>query len=1242
MNFFADFCFVFQTLIFLLKYFKFYEIFGKNVGNEVIFWFFLLLFFSIFSILDQPMNKQIQLSISVLSNFGAEIFCVRSGKIRFFFKTFFFQFLILFLTVGSVFCLSEERAAEDVSDSVFENRFSGLNPDWSFASSPETDSVPRSIFGENNSVGGFADSWGMGTSFFSESAEMGGEYRAAFVPTITDNSGMTYPRETDLGLATIHSGKHSRRRVGANTVHILEGGCRLVQGKDSFQSEKMVVWVGPLQFNASDESTVYPILVYLEENVEISFVTSRTTSRVKGRTWAGRLSSEREPLFLSEAVEDEKEIGRETNELYVRGEKAMFRPARLLLTQWKADSAPQGISAGLPTETEPELPIQKTNGEVVAANQTLYSDVSQDYAHVLSTEGKITAGDVSAFDPNSLIPGSQKISFYQRNDVDMNMHFLKNEQTGRTIVIFNQGVTLLIDGEEKNLKEKLKKDFSLDKLKSLQIGTIDISADRLVLWSDSDISDLSQDHSLDVSKVHLELYLEGNIIFRQGEQEIYAERMYFDVSTRRGLIREAEVFATIPNAEGLIRLRAEEIRIPNEGEMVANDAFVTTSRIGDPLYRFQMGQLMLQSQKMPRKNPFTGQVQIDPTTGEPIIDAKKKLVARRTMVKVGDAPIFYLPYFAAPMDSPSQIINKFSIRNDSIFGFQPMIGVDAYRLFGIERPWKGTSWDLNGFYYTKRGPGMGTEFSYDRRGEGMDIPLGPLSGKGKGNFEFWGIYDTGEDNLGLDRRHLTPEKEFRYQIFGRHRGTFGNDWELRFQLGILSDRNFQEEYFQRSWYEEPDRATQIEIRKSEENKTLSLWADVRTNDFHTQTERIPQLDFYWLGQPLLNDALTWNSYSQIGYVHLFPDTAPKDPNDRALWRLLSWEEERKGIRTSTRHEISYPFQLGSVKLVPFALGEIAYWGEDLQGEDASRVYGQAGFRATLPMWRYFNWQNRLFNVNGIMHKIEFDVEAMVAGADKSVDELPLYDLPDDRSLLDFSHHMSSTIFNGLPIPEKYQLRSYAVRSNLGGWVTANTELADDLALIRFGMHHRWQTKRGMPGKERIIDWITFDTNFNIYPDPDRDNFGAAIGLLDYDLRWYPGDRLMLYSSGMFDFFSDGIRMVDIGAVMDRPGKGSVFTSLHYLTGCVENVVMRIGFNYRMSEKWTSTFVSTFDVSGKGNIGEGVSLTRVGESFLFTTGLSYDAPSDNFSIHFALEPRFGKKGNTARLFNIAPPGVDGID
>lgn len=1054
------------------------------------------------------------------------------------------------------------------------------------------------------------------------------------VPTLTDNLGISYPRENSNGPVVFTATDITTRQEGAYTVYVLAGKCHLRQGNDSFRADKMVLWVGPVQLDetSADSETpasVQPVLLYLEDDVEIEFVTSRTTSRVKGKTWAGRLTASSISNVAAETA-----AAPELDALYKRAFDRMFQPAKLLLTDF-SDSLP---SFEFTKDNRSETPVTGA-GTVVPAEQPLHTaDGTETLPDVLSTHGEIRAGDVSSFDPNIPKPGTRKIGFFQRNDVPLEMRFSYDEATHKSVAIFDKGVMLLIDGADEALKGM--KNFPANQ--AIQIGTIDISADRLVVWSDVDLSQISQDYSLDLTNNHVELYMEGNIIFRQGDQEIYAEKMYFDVSTHRGLIREAEVFATIPNVEGLIRLRAEEIRMPEEGVLMANDTFVTTSRIGEPMYRFQMGQVILRNQEIPHKNRYTGEPVYDSVTGEPVMDSKKDLIARDTMVKVGNVPVFYLPYFAAPMNSPSQIINKFSIRNDSIFGVQPIIGFDAYRLLGIEAPPQGTSWDLNASWYTKRGPGLGTEFSYNRMGEGQEIPLGFLSGKGSGDFDVWAIYDTGKDNIGKGRRELTPEKELRYQLLGRHKSTFGNDWELRFQLGVYSDRNFQEEYFQDSWYTQPDRPTQLEIRKQDENRSLSIWADVRTNNFHTQTQRLPQLDFYWLGQPLLNDALTWSSYSEIGYVHLFPDTVPEDLADRAFWHRLDWEQDRRGLRTSTRHEIAYPFQAGVVKVVPFAIGEAAYWGEDVNGDDASRLYGQVGLRMNLPMWQYYDWHNHLLNVNGIMHKVDFRLEAMIAGANKSVDELPLYDPIDDRSLYDFSHHMSSTLFGGLPIPKKYQLRSYAVRSNIGGWVTGNTELADDLGLIRIGMNHRWQTKRGMPGRERIVDWLTFDTNLNIYPDPDRDNFGSVVGLWDYDLRWYPGDRVVLYTSGMFDFFDGGMKMIDVGTIIDRPGKGSVFASLHWLTGSVENVVMRLGYNYRMSEKWTSTFVSTFDVSGKGNIGEGISFTRVGESFLFTAGVAYDNPSDNFSINFSLEPRFGKKGNTARLFNIAPPGVDGID
>ncbi len=1145
------------------------------------------------------MNKDEKLPFRLFSFFGKNENFARMGKLC-------AQILAILVIWGNnAICfaegfsgnLSRNSGMNAVLDSFTISALSG-------AGNGEESRQSAGILRENSILGNGADKTG----------------ESYLVPTLTDNAGITYPRMTAVGAVSVRAEKGWTRTVGAYTVYILSGNCSLLQGMDTFQAEKMTLWVGPVEYGENGLAQ-QSVLVYLEEDVAVELVANRTKTRIGGRSWAGRLSA------LSLNIHTENTLSAESDAtsdaFYERAAEAMFRPARLLLTQYSAQNSE--VEAPVITETEPGQQLHVAEGTEL-------------YPHILSTQNKILPGDVSSFDPNTTATKRPRISFFQRDDVGLGTKVVRDTERKQWIAFLNNGVMLLIDGAEEMLKEEK----IPEALKSFQLGTIDISADRLVVWSDIDLNRINEDKSLDLTDGRVELYMEGNIIFRQGDQEIYAERMYFDASTRRGLIRDAEVLATVPNMEGVVRLRAEEIRMPEEGVLMANNTFVTTSRIGEPAYRFEMGQLILRDQKVPKFNHFTGEVMLDVETGEPILESQKDLVARQAKVKVGNLPVFYLPYFAAPMDSPSQIINKFSIRHDSIFGFQPIIGVDAYRLFGMERPWKGTNWDLNAFYYTERGPGLGTEFSYDRTGEGMEIPLGMFSGKGAGEFEFWGIYDTGEDNLGEGRRHLEPEREFRYQIVGRHRNTFGNDWELRFQLGVISDRNFQEEYFQNSWYTEPDRATQLEIRKSEENRTLSLWADVRTNDFHTQTQRLPQLDFYWLGQPVLNDTLTWSSYSEVGYVHLFPDTVPKDPADRELWHLLDWEYERKGIRASTRHEIAYPFQAGAVKLVPFALGEVAYWGEDIQGEETSRVYGQAGLRASLPMWQFYDFKSRLMNVNGVMHKVEFDMEAIVAGANKSVDELPLYDLPDDRALLDFSHHMSSTIFGGLPIPAKYQLRSYAIRSNMGGWVTSSTELADDLAIVRFGMHHRWQTKRGRSGREKIVDWITFDTNFNIYPDPDRDNFGSAIGLLDYDLRWYPGDRMMIYSSGLFDFFDDGINMVDIGAVLERPGKGSIFTSLHYLTGSVDNVVLRLGYNYRMSEKWTSTFISTFDISGKGNIGESLSLTRIGESFLFTTGIAYDAPSDNFSVHFALEPRFGKKGNTARLFNIAPPGVNGID
>lgn len=176
-------------------------------------------------------------------------------------------------------------------------------------------------------------------------------------------------------------------------------------------------------------------------------------------------------------------------------------------------------------------------------------------------------------------------------------------------------------------------------------------------------------------------------------------------------------------------------------------------------------------------------------------------------------------------------------------------------------------------------------------------------------------------------------------------------------------------------------------------------------------------------------------------------------------------------------------------------------------------------------------------------------------------------------------------------------------------------------LVRLGMENRWQTKRGAPGCQRIIDWITLDTGLSFFPNQDRDNFGELVGLLDYDFRWHVGDRLTLMSDGFFDFVEESPSAVSVAAILSRPPRGSLYVGLHFIDGPIQNTILSTSYTYRLSPKWASTAGVSIDLVGKGGVGQHLSLTRIGESFLVSLSGSFDPTRDNFGLQFSVEPRF---------------------
>ena len=339
-------------------------------------------------------------------------------------------------------------------------------------------------------------------------------------------------------------------------------------------------------------------------------------------------------------------------------------------------------------------------------------------------------------------------------------------------------------------------------------------------------------------------------------------------------------------------------------------------------------------------------------------------------------------------------------------------------------------------------------------------------------------------------------------------------------------------------------------------------------------------------------------------------------------------------------------RLGPVKLAPYVLGELAYWQEDVTGAEMTRAYGQAGVRGSLPFWSVNSQvQSPLWNLNGLAHKIVLDADFFWADANQEYTELPLYNPLDDDASEHFERRFIQNLYGGtagLPLP--FYSQSYALRSGLQNRVTAPTaEIADDLTIAQVGLRQRWQTKRGLAGQERIIDWISLDIEGSFFPQQDRDNFGELLGLVNYDFSWHVGDRFSVLSDGYFDFFPNGLQTASVGAMLTRPLRGDVYLGFRAVEGPFSAQLLNADVNYRMSEKWILNAGGVIDLGDTGNIGERIAVTRVGESLLVRLGINVDYSRGNVGAFFAIEPRFlpGRLSTTGGV-PIPPVGAFGLE
>ena len=826
--------------------------------------------------------------------------------------------------------------------------------------------------------------------------------------------------------------------------------------------------------------------------------------------------------------------------------------------------------------------------------------------------------DTPQVDP--LPAGARRLRAFPRSNVPVNVRWFPSPSGNEWIAVIDSGVNLIIDGVDAS-------------------GSVDILTDRLVIWTSGLHEPDLTGQSLQDRDTPIELYLEGNIVFRQGERIIHAQRMFYNVNDEVGTVLDAEILTPVPDYQGLLRLKADVIQQTGRDRFFAERGFLTSSRFAAPRYRLQSQRIYLEDIQHPLNDPLTGVPVVDPESGEPQVEHDRIATSVNNFLYLGPVPVFYWPRFATDVSDPTLFIDRIALKNDQIFGTQVLLDFDAYDLLGIQNRPKGTKWDISADYLSDRGPAGGTSFRYNRGGTFLNRPTSYA-----GFADFWGIQDTGTDNLGGLRQNVPANREFRHRLLWRHRQYFANSLRLTAETGWISDRNFLEQYFENEWDNFKDQSTGVELKQLRENRSWSVTADARLNSFFTQTQWLPRADHFWLGQSLLGDRLTWTEHSSVGYAQLRTASFPTDPIQAPFFVPMPWEVTSSGERLVTRQGLELPVPVGPVKFVPYALGELAHWGADLTGNDLQRVYGAAGLRASLPMWNvYPTVESPLLNVHGLAHKAVFKADFTYADANRDLTALPLYDAIDDDNIEAFRRRFTALNFGGVT-PPQFDERFYTLRGGIANWVTSpTTEVADDLTTLRLDVQQRWQTKRGMPGRRRIIDWIKLDTGAVIFPDANRDNFGQDVGLVHYNFRWHVGDKLTLLSGGLFDFFTDGQRIATVGGFLNRPPRGAVSLQFRLIDGPITSTALIANYSYLMSPKWISTIGALIDFENKTQTQQLI-LTRIGESLLVSAGLTSNSTKDVVGVTLTVEPRFlpGARTRGAGGAQIPPAGLFGLE
>lgn len=358
---------------------------------------------------------------------------------------------------------------------------------------------------------------------------------------------------------------------------------------------------------------------------------------------------------------------------------------------------------------------------------------------------------------------------------------------------------------------------------------------------------------------------------------------------------------------------------------------------------------------------------------------------------------------------------------------------------------------------------------------------------------------------------------------------------------------------------------------------------MRANDFFTRTERMPDFSFRLIGEPI-GDFAVLHSENRAGVVryraaekdiYLFLRQGSDGPSSGAT------------VRGDTRQEIEFPFDIGPVRVVPFAVGRYTGWDDSPNSGGLTRFFGMAGVRSSLYMSKvYPEFQNSALDVNGVRHIIKLDGMGWVSASNRRSSELYPFD-PDVEELNDFS----------------------------GG---------------TFGIRQRWQTKRGPVDNRQTVDWITLDVEFGAFNNATNDAFtngftsmtrpenSIARNYINTALVYNVNDSTAILSEMNYDLNDGEIDIFDLSIAVERTPRFSYLVGYRYIEESNSNL-LGVAMNYQIDRKHAIALREEFDLGRGETLDFTIAYIRKYPRWYVALAFELDEAESNAGVSLSIWP-----------------------